>query len=285
MDTLMQKTWEYFWLPETKYVIAAAVLLTLITLPLLTKERRRAVTTFLAFILCLVGQLVGALFEALDYSRFAVMVHELFVIGSGLALVRLLAIFVFRGILPRLGIVVVRIAEDISVLLFYVAFILARLHFVGLDPSSLLTTSAVITAVLAFAMQDTLGNVLSGVALQLDNSLRTGDWIRIDDITGRVAQIRWRQTTIRTRNGEVVIVPNSQLMRGRFTVYGREEIANWPWRRWIWFNITHDSAPRQVIQEVEKAISAADIPNVAADPPPTCVLMEFGPGYARYALR
>jgi small-conductance mechanosensitive channel len=51
------------------------------------------------------------------------------------------------------------------------------LHFVGLDPSSLLTTSAVITAVLAFAMQDTLGNVLSGVALQLDNSLRTGDWI------------------------------------------------------------------------------------------------------------
>jgi small-conductance mechanosensitive channel len=159
------------------------------------------------------------------------------------------------------------------------------LHFVGLDPSSLLTTSAVITAVLAFAMQDTLGNVLSGVALQLDNSLRTGDWIRIDDLTGRVAQIRWRQTTIRTRNGEVVIVPNSQLMRGRFTVYGRADIPNWPWRRWIWFNITHDSAPRQVIEEVEKAISAADIPNVAADPAPTCVLMEFGPGYARYALR
>ncbi len=285
MDTLMQRTWAYFWLPETKYVIAAAVMLTLIALPLLAKERRRAVATFLAFVLCLVGQLAGAVFEALDYSRFAVMVHELFVIGSGMALVRLLAMLVFRGILPRLGIVVVRIAEDISVLLLYAAFILARLHFVGLDPSSLLTTSAVITAVLAFAMQDTLGNVLSGVALQLDNSLRTGDWIRIDDLTGRVAQIRWRQTTIRTRNGEVVIVPNSQLMRGRFTVYGRADIPNWPWRRWIWFNITHDSAPRQVIQEVEKAISAADIPNVAADPAPTCVLMEFGPGYARYALR
>jgi small-conductance mechanosensitive channel len=214
-------------------------MLTLIALPLLAKERRRAVATFLAFVLCLVGQLAGAVFEALDYSRFAVMVHELFVIGSGMALVRLLAMLVFRGILPRLGIVVVRIAEDISVLLFYAAFILARLHFVGLDPSSLLTTSAVITAVLAFAMQDTLGNVLSGVALQLDNS-RTGDWIRIDDLTGRVAQIRWRQTTIRTRNGEVVVVPNSQLMRGRFTVYGRADIPNWPWRRWIWFNITYD---------------------------------------------
>jgi hypothetical protein len=79
------------------------------------------------FVLCLVGQLAGAVFEALDYSRFAVMVHELFVIGSGMALVRLLAMLVFRGILPRLGIVVVRIAEDISVLLLYAAFILARL--------------------------------------------------------------------------------------------------------------------------------------------------------------
>jgi small-conductance mechanosensitive channel len=62
-----------------------------------------------------------------------------------------------------------------------------------------------------------------GVALQLDNSLQTGDWVRLDDLTGRVAQIRWRQTTIRTRNGEMVIVPNSQLMRGRFTVFGRVE--------------------------------------------------------------
>jgi CRP-like cAMP-binding protein len=143
----------------------------------------------------------------------------------------------------------------------------------------------VLTAVLAFAMQDTLGNVLSGVALQLDNSLRTGDWIRIDDLTGRVAQVRWRQTTIRTRNGEVVVVPNSQLMRGRFTVYGREDVASWPWRRWVWFNVTHDAAPTQVIEAVEKAITVAEIPNVAAQPLPTCVLMEFGPGYARYALR
>ncbi len=285
MDQLINRTWAYFWLPETKVVITAAVIVTLLSLRLLARERRRVVTTFIAFVLCLLGQIFGAVLEALDYSRAAVMVHEIFVIGSGMALFRLAAIFVFRAILPRVGIVIARIAEDITVLVLYAAFILARLHLVGLDPSSLLTTSALITAVLAFAMQDTLGNVLAGVALQLDNSLRTGDWIRIDDINGRVAQVRWRQTTIRTRNGEVVVVPNSQLMRGRFTVYGREDIANWPWRRWVWFNVTYDSPPKQVIEAVEKAISVAEIPNVAAEPVPTCVLMEFGPGYARYALR
>ncbi len=285
METVLQRTWAYFWLPETKFVIVAAGILTLVSLRLLARERRRVGTTFVLFVLCLLGQLFGAVLEAFDYSRAAVMFHELFVIGSGMALVLLAAIFVFRAILPRVGIVVARIAEDITVLVLYAAFILARLHLVGLDPSSLLTTSALITAVLAFAMQDTLGNVLAGVALQLDNSLRTGDWIRIDDLTGRVAQVRWRQTTIRTRNGEVVVVPNGQLMRGRFTVYGREDIANWPWRRWIWFNVTYDSAPTRVIKAVEKAISVAEIANVAAEPAPTCVLMDFGPGYARYALR
>ena len=285
MDKLLERIWAYFWLPETKFIIAGAVILTLLSLRLLARERRGVGGTFVVFVLCLLGQLFGAILEGLDYSRLAVMLHELFVIGSGMALFRLAAIFAFRAILPRVGIVVPRIAEDIAVLVLYAAFILARLHIVGLDPSSLLTTSAVITAVLALAMQDTLGNVLSGVALQLDNSLRTGDWIRVDELTGRVAQVRWRQTTIRTRNGEVVIVPNSQLMRGRFTVYGREDIPNWPWRRWIWFNVTHDSPPTRVIDAVVKAITVAEIPNVAAEPAPTCVLMDFGPGYARYALR
>ena len=285
MDATMTRIWAYFWLPETKYVIVVFVVLALLLLRLLPRDRRRIGTTSALFALCCAGQIFGALLEALEYSRLAVMVHEVFVIGSGMALFRLLAVFAFRIILPRVGIVLARIAEDIIVLFGYAALILARLHLVGLDPSSLLTTSAVITAVLAFAMQDTLGNVLSGVALQLDNSLQTGDWVKLDDLAGRVVQIRWRQTTIRTRNGEMVIVPNSQLMRGRFTVFGRVDKPDWPSRRWIWFNVTYDSPPALVIQKVEKVISTAEIPNVARDPAPTCVLMEFGPGYARYALR
>ena len=98
-------------------------------------------------------------------------------------------------------------------------------------------------------------------------------------------QTRWRQTTIRTRNGEVIVVPNSQLMKGKFTLFGRADVANWPWRRWVWFNVTYASSPAAVIQKVEKAINGAEIPNVLCEPLATCVLMEFGAGYGRYALR
>ena len=285
MERIMSKMLTHFWLPETKYIIAAVVVLALLCLRLLPKERRRIANTVALFVVCVAGQAFGAWLQALDYSRAAVMVHEVFVIGSGMAMLRLAALFIFRVILPKVGIVVVRIAEDITVLAVYAAFLLARLHIVGLDPSSLLTTSAVLTAVLAFSMQDTLGNLLSGVALQLDNSLRAGDWIKLDDISGRVLQTRWRQTTIRTRNGDVVVVPNSQLMRGRFTLFGRADVPSWPWRRWVWFNVTYESPPAAVIQKVEKAINGAEIPNIAREPPASCVLMEFGPGYGRYALR
>ena len=54
---------------------------------------------------------------------------------------------------------------------------LAQLRGAGVDLTSIVATSAVITAVLAFAMQDTLGNMLGGLALQLDNSVQVGDWI------------------------------------------------------------------------------------------------------------
>ena len=285
MERILNSMLSHFWLPETKYIIGAVVVFALLLLRLLPKERRRVANTVALFVFCLAGQAGGALLQALDYSRVAVMVHEIFVIGSGMAMLRLAAFFAFRVILSRMGIVVARIAEDVTVLVVYAAFLFARLHIVGLDPSSLLTTSAVLTAVLAFSMQDTLGNLLSGVALQLDNSLRAGDWIKLDDISGQVLQIRWRQTTVRTRNGDVVVIPNSQLMRGRFTLFGRAEVSSWPWRRWVWFNVTYDSPPVSVIQKVEKAINGAEIVNISREPPASCVLMEFGPGYGRYALR
>ena len=101
----MTRIWAYFWLPETKYVIVVFAVLALLLLRFLPRDRRRIGATSALFALSCAGQIFGALLEALDYSRLAVMVHEVFVIGSGMALFRLLAVFAFRIILPRVGIV------------------------------------------------------------------------------------------------------------------------------------------------------------------------------------
>ncbi len=71
-------------------------------------------------------------------------------------------------------------AGDVVQDLGWVVSGVAVIRLAGVDLSSLVTTSAVITAIIAFSMQDTLGNVLGGLFLELDDSLSIGDWVRID---------------------------------------------------------------------------------------------------------
>lgn len=205
--------------------------------------------------------------------------------GIGAALIRLGGNWVFRVFLPRLGFDMPRIVEDLVTTALGVAWLLFWLHGVGFDLASLLTTSAVITAVLAFSMQDTLGNVLGGVVLQLDDSVKVGDWIRLGEISGQVVDVRWRHTAVETRNRETVIIPNGWLVKNLFTVIGSRRDLRTRWRRWVWFNIELGSNPTQIQQVLEEAVRSADIPNVVLDPPPTAVLMEVGNGFGRWALR
>lgn len=204
---------------------------------------------------------------------------------GGLAAIQVAGTLVFRGLLPAVHFATPRIAQDLTVTGLSVAWCLLWLRLSGVDPSQLFTTSAIITAVVAFSMQDTLGNVLGGVALQLDNSLRVGDWVRLDDISGRVVDVRWRYTAIETRSRELVIVPNSWLMKNRFTVIRANGNAPLAWRRAVHFNIDPEAEPGKVTAALEHAVLDADIPHVLANPAPSAILAEVGAGYRRYTLR
>jgi small-conductance mechanosensitive channel/CRP-like cAMP-binding protein len=276
--------WSLFWRAESPYVVVAALSLTALLWTLRPADRRSVGYTLGAFALCQVGALIAAVLLAHGLAAGAA-IHELFVVGYGMALIRLTGLTLFRVLLPAVGLHSPRIVEDIVVILAYLGFALIRMRLAGVDLSGIVATSAVITAVIAFSMQETLGNILGGLALQLDNSIELGDWVKVDDIVGRVIDIRWRYTAIETRNGETVVVPNSLLMKSKFTVIWSPEQAVQPWRRWIWFNVDYAVPPARVVEAVEQALASADIANVARKPPPECVLMDFGPSYARYALR
>jgi len=251
-----------------------------------TEDRISLLNTLGFYFACLFGLFISGILHAMEFMRVADIMHEVFIIGAGIATIRLLGQFVFRLILPTVKLTPPRITEDLFVIVAYVAWFMVRLRYAGLDLSSILATSAVITAVIAFAMQDTLGNILGGLALQLDNSVEVGDWIKVDDISGKVVDIRWRSTLVETRNWETVVFPNSQLMKNKFLVLGRRTDEPVQWRRWVWFNVGLDISPSRVISVVETAILNTDITNVAKNPQPNCVLMDMdNKGYARYALR
>jgi len=276
----------YFWREESLMVLVMALALAFLLMHYHKEERRSIINTLGFFFACLLGQFLSSLIHAMQFEMAASVLHEAFIIGGGIALIRLWGLLVFRIVLPLLRMKPPRITEDIFVIISYVAWGMVRLRYAGLDLGSIVATSAMITAVVAFAMQDTLGNILGGLALQLDNSIQIGDWIKVDDLVGRVVDIRWRSTLVETRNWETVVYPNSQLMKNKFMVLGRRTNQPVQLRRWVWFNVSLETPPPRVIGLVEEAIQHTEIANVAKSPLPNCVLMDMDEkGYARYALR
>lgn len=277
---------QMFWREESFPVLVMALGIAFLLFHFLKEERKSVLNTLTFFFACMVLQFISGLMHALQFISAAAILHEAGLIGAGIAVIRLWGLLVFRIVLPRMRIAPPRIAEDIFVIIGYIAWGLVRLRYAGLDLGSIVATSAMITAVVAFSMQDTLGNILGGLALQLDNSIEIGDWIKVDDISGRVVDIRWRSTLVETRNWETVVFPNSQLMKNKFLVLGRRIDQPVQWRRWVWFNVGLDISPTRVISIVEEAIQQTSIANVAKDPLPNCVLMDMdNKGYARYAMR
>jgi len=227
--------------------------------------------------------IVGIGLQRIDLASEASLLGSLFagwvfVLGAGTLL--------FEVVLPRLGVKLSRIIEDLAVFLLLAlasVFILRR-H--GVDVTGIVATSAVITAVIGLSLQDTLGNTIGGLTLQLDDSIHPGDWIKVGDVVGRVKDVRWRFTSVETRNWETVYIPNSKLVKGDVIVLGKRSGQPHQWRRWVWFNVDFRHHPTTVIETVLKALhEGAPVPNVALEPKPTCVLMDFGESTARYAVR
>ena len=281
----MNEMLRQFWRPETPWLIGTAVVLVLLLSRLRPLERASYVNTLILFIFGMAGQFASASVQAMDYPRVAEVLFAAFTVVVSIALVRLCGFAIFRLLLPLVRLRTPRIVEDLVITGAYVLLALIHLRGAGLDFGGILATSAVVTAVLAFAMQDTLGNVLGGLALQLDNSIRVGDWIKVDDVVGRVSDIRWRFTSVETRNWETVVIPNSTLMKSKFQVLGKREGAPLQWRRWIYFHVDPSVPPARVIAAAEAAIREAEIPDVAHSPQPACVLLGFDQGDLHFALR
>ena len=200
------------------------------------------------------------------------------------------AMLVFTVFWPVTGVTLPMIATDLVVGLGYIVATLLILNSHSIDPTGALVSGAVVSAVLAISLQSTLGNILGGIALQLDGSIHEGDWIQLENgKQGRVAAVRWRHTIVETRDWTTIIVPNSQLLGNNITILGKRGGETAPLRMWVWFNVDFRYSPAHVIDIVLQAVSSSPIENVAPDPKPSCVCMDFTKegreSVATYAVR
>jgi small-conductance mechanosensitive channel len=149
--------------------------------------------------------------------------------------------------------------------------ILIVLSTVGIDLSALALFSGAVGVGLGFGLQKIVSNLVSGIILLADKSIKPGDVISVGDHFGRVGNMGARYTSVDTRDGREYLIPNEDFITQR--------VANWTYssdlvRLFVKFNTTYDSDPRQAqAAAVEAAFS---IERVLKKPVPQCMLTEFG---------
>ena len=129
---------------------------------------------------------------------------------STIGVVRLLIVLESR---PR----ETKIISDLTAGAIYVAAFLAIVNFVFSVPiGGLLATSGVIAIVLGLALQSSLSDVFSGIAVGIERPYKPGDLLWVEGgIEGHVIQVNWRSTVIATVNASIAIVPNSVIAKAR----------------------------------------------------------------------
>lgn len=175
-----------------------------------------------------------------------------------------------------------QLVRDVLQTVAYAVTAIIALRAAGIQPTSLLATGTVVTAIVGLALQETLGNLAAGVALQVDKPIALGDWVKLDkgDVIGRVVSTNWRSVTIQGDDRLHLVVPNNFLSRAPFTNYSR---PGGSFRRNVYFTIPHEIPPTRVQEAVLKACS--DTPNVLADPAPSILTWTFVDHGVQYWLR
>ncbi len=147
-------------------------------------------------------------------------------------------------------------------------------------PDKLLATSAIGGLVLGLALQDTLGNLFAGLAIQVEKPFRVGDWVKAANYEGRVAEVTWRATRIRTRSGNFVIIPNSLISKDTVVNFSRPSPVQ---RLEFTVGLDYNTPPNRVKRVMLQA--AAEVPEILKEPPADVLLVSYADSSINYKCR
>ncbi len=176
-----------------------------------------------------------------------------------------------------------RIIRDIVQGLIYAAAGLITLRAAGVEPGSLLTTSALLTAVIGLSLQETLGNMFAGLAIQVQRPFEVGDWVQFDadpENVGRVVEINWRATKLQTLEQVEVIVPNGTLAKVPIRNYTKPSKIM---RRSVYVQASYETPPGLVHDIISEALNGVE--GVLEHPPADIVTHGFMDSGVEYWVR
>jgi small-conductance mechanosensitive channel len=172
------------------------------------------------------------------------------------------------------------LSQLLGMSVFAVALLIIITTIYGKDLTGLVFGSTVVVGIIGFAMQDLLGNIIAGIALELGKPFKTGDWLLIDKINAEVVEVNWRSTRLRTTDDVYLDIPNKTIVGAtitNFTHPNRQHALR------IRVGFDYQAAPNTVRQTLIQA--SAQARGVLKTPPPKVFLSEFGDSAIVYEIK
>ncbi|HEY9616555.1 MAG TPA: cyclic nucleotide-binding domain-containing protein [Microcoleaceae cyanobacterium] len=156
---------------------------------------------------------------------------------------------------------------------------LVVLQTAGVNLTSLTLFAGVLGIGIGFGLQNLTSNFISGLTLLVEQPIRVGDFVEIDNLLGTVESISIRSTTVRTQDGVFVIVPNIRFVENN--------VINWSYRDprcrlHVRVSVAYDSDTFLVSEALLEA-ARKDL-RVLSDPPPRVWFQKFGDSALEFVL-
>ena len=182
----------------------------------------------------------------------------------------------YRDLTPSIQVLLGKLSRA-ALITFAVLIVLGS---VGIDFSALAIFSGAVGVGVGFGLQKIVSNLVSGIILLADKSIKPGDVITVGNSFGWVDTMGARYTSVVSRDGREYLIPNEDFITQR--------VVNWTFsndrvRNDIKFGVSYGSDPHRV--RAAAIAAAASIPRVLKDPPPTCHLTDFGESSLDLTLR
>lgn len=154
----------------------------------------------------------------------------------------------------------------------FVAAVMFSLSAIGIELTALTVFSGAVGLGIGFGLQKVASNLMSGIIILLDKSVKPGDVIRRGDTFGWITALKARYVSVATRDGVEYLIPNEQFITS--------EVANWSYsdrrvRLDFQFGVAPGGDPREIARLACAAVGA--LPRVIDNPPPACHVIAFGP--------
>lgn len=204
-------------------------------------------------------------FTVFKFGKYELQVHSIVSILvlaiSVFILLKIIKSFIYKS--GKLDLAKKYAIYSLTKYFVYVFFLISGIQTLGFSLSVLIAGSAALFVGLGLGLQTLFSDFVSGIIILTDGSVKVNDVIEVNEIVGRVMEIKLRTTTVLTRDDKYIILPNSEFTKSKLINWTHHETAS---RFEVTIGVDYGSSPDQVMEIMKNAALEHNMVNREPEP-------------------